>query len=67
MYVLKTKGSDKVADYVQIRNEKFELIDYIKLNFLHKKLIEYLGDKKAKEIENKLINVDYGEIIKVDK
>ena len=45
MYFIKTKGTEKVADFVQIRDENYALIEQIKLTALEKKLSKIFGEK----------------------
>ena len=32
MYILKIRGTDKIPDYIQIRDESFSLVAYFKIN-----------------------------------
>jgi hypothetical protein len=32
IYILKTEGTSKIPDYIQVRNEDFTLIAYFKMN-----------------------------------
>lgn len=36
LYVLKTKGGERIADYVQLRDEDFVLVDHVKLSDIGK-------------------------------
>jgi hypothetical protein len=36
MYILKTKGTAKIADYVQVRDEHFALVKHLKLSEIEK-------------------------------
>lgn len=65
MYFIKTKGTDKVPDYVQVRDESFALVEHIKLSFLEKKLKEFT-EKDMKNSVEKIFNSDYGTILKID-
>lgn len=65
MYFIKTNGTDKVPDYVQVRDESFALVEHIKLSFLEKKIKEFTRKDMKKNVE-KIFNSDYGTIIKID-
>ncbi len=60
MYFLKTKGTEKIPDFIQVRDNNFALIYLLKLNRLEDKLknIDLQTDKK--EIIEKLNQTEYG-------
>ncbi len=65
MYILKTVGTYKVPDYVQIRDDDYKLIELIKLSFFEKKVKEKFDKDKANEIIDRLNNTPYGEVIEI--
>ncbi|MBN2662139.1 MAG: hypothetical protein JXR68_00700 [Bacteroidales bacterium] len=66
MYALKSKGTSKVPDSVQIRDDNFAIIDNIKLNSLSKKLSEYFPNN-YKNIIQIINNADFNKIIEINK
>ena len=64
MYILKVKGSAKIPDYIQIRDDKFTLIAY----FIAKN-VDNVMDKieislKLSDIKKIIIDIPYGKIYK---
>ena len=66
MYILKIKGTAKIPDYVQLRDEDFTLIAYFRVDRPEKALIKAgLGDKEDKIIE--IINeLPFGKVQKLE-
>lgn len=66
MYILKVKGVAKIPDYVQLRDEKFTLLAYFRIDRPEKSLDKAgLGDKKA-HIMDLITNLPFGKIHKLD-
>ncbi len=66
MYVIKVKGVAKIPDYVQLRDEKFTLLAYFRVDRPDKSL-EKLGlQDKAEEIMEMVRNMPFGEIKKIE-
>lgn len=64
MYIIKIEGTSKVADFIQIRDDNFALIEQIKLKDFEKK--NYLfGDENIENIIKKITDSAFGEIIKI--
>ena len=66
MYVIKVKGVAKIPDYVQLRDEKFTLLAYFRVDRPDKSLDKIgLGDKK--DIIMSIINdMPFGKIKKIE-
>ena len=65
MYLLKVKGKAKIPDFVQIRDNEFTLIGYIKLDNISQGLKKY-GLSHLENHINKLINEgEYGKIMTI--
>ncbi len=66
MYIIKVKGIAKIPDYVQLRDEKFTLLAYFRVDRPDKSL-EKLGflAKQDKIIEI-IKNLPFGQITKID-
>lgn len=60
MYFLKTKGTEQIPDFIQIRDHNFALIYHLKLNKLESKLDELNLKTDKNEIIEKLNKKDYG-------
>ncbi len=66
MYVIKVKGAAKIPDYVQLRDEKFTLLAYFRVDRPEKSLEKVgLGDKKEWIMEQ-INDLPFGKILKLD-
>jgi hypothetical protein len=66
MYVIKVKGVAKIPDYVQLRDEHFTLLAYFRVDRPEKSLEKVgLGDKVA-YIMDKIKDLPFGKILKLD-
>lgn len=66
MYVLKIKGTAKIPDYVQLRDEAFSLIAYFRLDRPEKALQKSgLADQQEKVMEF-LNNMPFGKVLKLE-
>jgi hypothetical protein len=65
MYILKVKGTAKIPDYIQLRDESFTLLAYFRVDRPEKALMKAgLADREAEIL--KLINeIPYGKIIEM--
>ena len=66
MYILKTKGTAKIPDYVQIRDDNFVLICHFRVDKPHKALDKQDFKKSTEEIIKVLENSKFGVLTKVD-
>ncbi|GGC52609.1 hypothetical protein GCM10011387_02640 [Pedobacter quisquiliarum] len=66
MYIIKVKGIAKIPDYVQLRDDKFTLLAYFRLDRPDKSL-EKLGlTDKIPYIMSQINDLPFGEIKKID-
>ena len=65
MYILKTKGTDKIPDYIQIRDENFVLITHIKANSCEKTLKKHLNNCKLSSVLKEIKKLKFGELLKI--
>ena len=66
MYVIKVKGIAKIPDYVQLRDEKFTLLAYFRVDRPDKSL-EKLGLEDKLPYIMKFVNdLPFGQIAKID-
>jgi hypothetical protein len=67
MYILKVKGTEKIPDYVQLRDDQFTLLAYFRID-RPEKAIEKAGLKDFQEELFKLIDeLPFGKIIHWEK
>ncbi len=66
MYIIKVKGVAKIPDYVQLRDEKFTLLAYFRVDRPDKSLEKIgLGDK-ADDIMKIINDLPFGQILKLE-
>lgn len=66
MYIIKVKGVAKIPDYVQLRDDKFTLLAYFRVDRPEKSLEKIgLGDK-TEWIMNTIKDLPFGKILKLD-
>jgi hypothetical protein len=67
MYVMKVKGTDKIPDYVQLRDDNFTLLAYFRVDRPEKALVK-AGLAEREEELIKLINeMPFGKILKIEE
>ena len=66
MYVVKVKGIAKIPDYVQLRDDKFTLLAYFRVDRPDKTL-EKIGLRgKTDQIMEVIKDLPFGKILKID-
>lgn len=65
MYVLKTEGTDKIPDYVQIRDDSFSLITHFKIHNIEKTLIKIGYDNDLQSVTEIIKKLPYGKLQKI--
>ena len=66
MYIIKVKGVAKIPDYVQLRDEKFTLLAYFRVDRPEKALLKAgLGDHEE-YIMRTVHELPFGKILKLD-
>jgi hypothetical protein len=66
MYVIKVKGVAKIPDYVQLRDEKFTLLAYFRLDRPEKALEKAGYGDRADYIMDKIKELPFGQILKLE-
>ncbi len=66
MYVIKVKGVAKIPDYVQLRDEKFTLLAYFRLDRPEKALDKAGLAGHADYIMDTIKDLPFGQILKLD-
>ncbi|MCC7232234.1 MAG: fructose-6-phosphate aldolase [Bacteroidia bacterium] len=65
MYILKVKGTARIPDYVQLRDDNFTLLAYFRVDRPEKALAKAgLGDREE-EVMKRVIEIPYGKIQKL--
>lgn len=66
MYIIKVKGVARIPDYVQLRDDKFTLLAYFRVDRPDKSLDKIgLGDR-AEYIMNLVKELPFGKILKLE-
>jgi hypothetical protein len=66
MYVIKVRGVAKIPDYVQLRDEKFTLLAYFRLDRPEKALDKAGLADQAVYIMDKIKDLPFGQILKLE-
>lgn len=66
MYIIKVKGVAKIPDYVQLRDEKFTLLAYFRVDRPDKSLEKIGLAEKSEYIINLVKELPFGKIVKLD-
>jgi hypothetical protein len=64
--VIKVKGVAKIPDYVQLRDEKFTLLAYFRVDRPEKSLEKIGLAEKAEYIMNIVKDLPFGQILKIE-
>ena len=64
LYILKIKGTNKIPDFVQIRDKEMTLIAYFRLNQVPQGLKKNGLEHMTEQITSLLENIPYGKIHK---
>ena len=66
MYIIKVKGVAKIPDYVQLRDENFTLLAYFRVDRPEKALEKVGLESKKEYIMSKVMDLPFGQILKLD-
>jgi hypothetical protein len=66
MYVIKVRGVAKIPDYVQLRDDKFTLLAYFRLDRPEKALDKAGLADQAEYIMDKIKDLPFGQILKLE-
>jgi len=67
MYILKTKGTSKIPDYVQVRDNDLSLIAQFKAKCPERAILNCGLSAQSNLIKDIIANSEYGELIKIDE
>lgn len=65
MYFLKTQGTDKIPDYVQIRDDNFVLLAHFKMNNPDNQIKKFGLENYVDNIKELILNTAFGELKKI--
>ena len=66
MYIIKVKGVAKIPDYVQLRDDKFTLLAYFRVDRPEKALDKVGLREKTEYIMNVVKDLPFGQILKLE-
>ena len=66
MYVIKVRGVAKIPDYIQLRDEKFTLLAYFRVDRPEKSLDKLGLHDKTEYIMGIVKDLPFGKILKLD-
>jgi len=66
MYIIKVKGVAKIPDYVQLRDDKFTLLAYFRVDRPDKSLDKVGLADRTEYIMNIVKELPFGQILKLD-
>ncbi|MEE2700395.1 MAG: fructose-6-phosphate aldolase [Bacteroidota bacterium] len=66
IYLLKIKGTDKIPDFVQIRDQDMTLRAYFRLNQQESGIRKNKLEKYSKQIMHALKEMEFGKLKKLD-
>ena len=66
MYIIKVKGIAKIPDYIQLRDDKFTLLAYFRVDRPEKALEKCGLSEKAEEINELIKELPFGVIKKLE-
>ncbi len=65
-HIIKVKGVAKIPDYVQLRDDKFTLLAYFRVDRPEKSLDKVGLHDKTEEIMNIIKDLPFGQILKLE-
>ncbi len=66
MYFLKTQGTDKIPDYIQIRDDQFVLLAHFKTNNPENQIRKYGLGKYMEKIKSLIESTPFGVLKKIE-
>ena len=66
MYIMKIKGTARIPDYVQIRDDSFTLIAYFRADRPEKELARLGLSGTQDKFKKKIEEIPYGKLTRVD-
>ena len=66
MYIIKVKGVAKIPDYVQLRDEKFTLLAYFRLDRPDKSLEKLGFGPQQEQLMNIINDLPFGQVTQIE-
>ncbi len=66
MYILKVKGTAKIPDYIQLRDDQYTLLAYFRVDRPEKALTKAGLSGREEEIKKLISEIPFGKMTKVD-
>ena len=66
MYIMKVKGTARIPDYVQMRDNSFTLIAYFRADRPEKELARLGLQRIESELKKKIEEIPYGKLTHID-
>jgi len=66
MYILKVKGTEKIPDYVQLRDDQFTLLAYFRVDRPEKGLVKAGLAGKEEELVKLINEMPFGKVQKLE-
>jgi hypothetical protein len=66
MYALKIKGTAKIPDYVQLRDDQFSLVAYFRLDYADKALTKTVLENQHEKAMEFINNMPFGKVLKLE-
>ena len=66
MYILKIKGKARIPDYIQLRDNKFTLVSYFRLDRLDKGITQAGLERNKENIIKIIRNLPFGKMHKIE-
>ena len=66
MYILKVKGTDKIPDYIQLRDDAFTLLAYFRVDRPEKALVKAGLAGKEDALKKIILEMPYGKVQKLE-
>jgi len=66
MYILKVKGTEKIPDYIQLRDDAFTLLAYFRVDRPEKALVKAGLAGKEEELKRIILEMPYGKVQKLE-
>ena len=66
MYILKIKGTAKIPDYIQLRDDQFTLLAYFRVDRPEKALAKAGLGEKEEQIKKLISEIPYGKVQKLE-
>lgn len=65
LYILKTRGTSSIPDYVQIRDNNFILVHHFRIDQLEKGLQNTMPEKGIDSLRKLIESVPFGKLVKI--